>query len=305
MTQHSPVLEEDRRGSQRWRYTLRMTMSWGSQQITVYTSDISMSGVFLETNRCLPVGTEVGLDFELVSGGNPTPVHVEGTVARRVFAQRKDDQKHLVGVGVEFRKFHEGEALLQEVLTGLQHPAPHKNEQRTAARIPVSIPLTWGTSDACDQSGHLFDISVDGAFVIHAARTRAPGTRLYLRFEVPHQGRFREVKAVATVVRSVASEAAPADGMAVIFELSTVDVDYLHSFINRRLPSDQTPGRARSDRSRGQDEGRLSRLTRRAGTSITSSRGFSGGGQVRLKWIFKALCYTLPVMLVLLLLLLS
>ena len=278
-------------------------MGWGAQEVIAYTSDISMSGVFVETNRCLPVGTEVRLDFQLVNRGNSLPVSVQGTVARRVFTQRKDDPKHLVGIGVEFQKFLTGQELLREVLSTLRGTAPAKDEQRRSARIPVSIPITWGTSDACELAGHFSDISLDGSFIIHTNTPNSPGTRLYLRFEIPHLGRFREVKAVATVVRMVAEDDASPGGMAVIFELSTVDVDYLHSFITRRLPRDQTPGAPMSAESKSQLTSRLSNMAARARASVKRTRN-PGGHQIRLKWIAKALCYSLPVIFVFALLML-
>ncbi len=272
-------------------------MRWGNDEVTAYTSDISMSGVFVETNRCLPVGTMVSLDFQLVSGEDTLPVSVRGRVARRVFAQRKDDPKHLVGIGVEFRKFRVGEGLLRRVLATLGGTAPKKDDKRNGSRIPVSIPISWGTDDDCRQPGHFTDISVDGAFVIHSTIVQRPGTRLYIRFEVPHQGRFREVKAVATVVRTVNDGDAPA-GMAVIFELSTVDVDYLQAFITRRLPAGQAAGAAMTEESRGLLRQSLGRLASRAKTSNKRPRpGQPGGHEIRLRWIIKALCYTLPVML--------
>ena len=270
-------------------------MGWGSQEVTAYTSDISMSGVFVETNRCLPVGTEVLLDFQLVNAGESLPVSVQGTVARRVFTQRKDDPKHLVGIGVEFREFVAGEDLLREVLTRLEGAASPGHEQRQCARIPTSLPITWGTGEACELSGSFSDISVDGAFILQADARHAPGTRLHLKFEVPNQGRFREVKAMATVVRNVAAK--DAGGMAVVFELSSVDVDYLHSFITRRLPQGQAAGSSRTHGTTAQPRGGAPSLAARARPSMKKKRSKgSGVPQIRLRWIFKALCYTLPVL---------
>ncbi len=301
MSTCNALLADDRRGCERWRYTLCLTVSWGTQSISAYTSDISMSGMFVETNRCLPVGTAVRLDFRLVSGDATLPVSVDGVVARRVFAQRKDVSAPLLGIGVKFKEFHVGQGLLRKVLAGLRLSAPRGAERRGSARIPASIPVSWGRREACDQGGRLADLSVDGAFIIHTPTSHRPGTRLYLRFEVPHQGRLREVKAVATVVRSMAADGADG-GMAVIFELSTIDVDYLHAFIARRLPADQSPGKPMTAAAR---RGLLGRLT--AGLP---SRGGSGGGKedasglapIRLGWNFKALCYTVPAVLVVLLL---
>lgn len=300
MKTSNALLQDDRRACERWRFTLRLTVSWGNQSFSAYTSDISMSGVFVETNRCLPVGTAVRLDFKLVSGEDTLPVSVDGAVARRVFAQRKEVSAPLLGIGVQFKEFHVGEGLLRKVLAGLRVSAPHKDERRGSARIPASLPVSWGRSEACDQGGRLADLSVDGAFIIHTPASHKPGTRLYLKFEVLHQGSLREVKAVATVVRNVAADAA-AGGMAVIFELSTIDVDYLHAFIARRLPKDQSPGRPMAAAVR---QGLLDRLA----SSVAFSRRTTGAKEegsgrapIRLAWIFRALCYTVPLLLVVLL----
>lgn len=200
-----------------------------------------MSGLFVETALQLPMGTQVRIELQLLNSGKPDPVVVDGLVARCVEpAAAPPAEPALPGLGIHFERFVYGEQLLREVLDALERPMVSQQqaaaaEQRGSPRVRTGIHVLWGTEDPPTREGYISNLSDRGAFVVHTCDPCAEGTRVYLKFTIPHLGEPKEIRTVGTALRLRALEGL-VHGMGMVFELSAVDVEHLSAFLAGRHP---------------------------------------------------------------------
>lgn len=90
------------------RKTLRSQLIFedesGEGFIYFYSTDISLGGIFLESDIPLKVGTQVFLSFTLRDG--EPPIRGTGTVVR--LERNQEDQQPVVGMGLQFVELPEG-----------------------------------------------------------------------------------------------------------------------------------------------------------------------------------------------------
>lgn len=234
------VLDADRRAATRVRVTYRMVVRSAGEETTAFTTDVSVSGAFLETTRPLEVGAVAQLSFTVTQRNERHPVEAEGVVVRRLSVEEARQTGGLPGVGVAFTRFLWGGEAFAAALAGLLQeetalPAATRRRQRRAA---VGLPIWWG-HEGRRQAGVLTNLSAAGAFFIETEATVTAGAALNLWFEVPVDGRARPVKATARVTRVVSGRdpvtQAATSGMAVALEVSPFDHRTLAAFLDRRL----------------------------------------------------------------------
>jgi uncharacterized protein (TIGR02266 family) len=71
--------------------------------IYFYSTDISIGGIFLESDIPLNLNTQVSLSFSLQNG--TSPIHASGKVVR--VERTSDDSLPIVGMGLQFVKLSE------------------------------------------------------------------------------------------------------------------------------------------------------------------------------------------------------
>ena len=108
-------------------------------------------------------------------------------------------------------------------------------EQRRAPRVSLGIPVWWGDSDPPSFKGHLSNISETGALALYAGEMLPLGSRIFVGFKVPVDGRVVEVRGIARVMRAVPQKNSELHGMGLEFEASTMDIQTLSRFIEGRL----------------------------------------------------------------------
>lgn len=229
----------DRRGAMRWRCSMGVNLSWRGGELQALSSDISTSGVFVETAERIPRGTDVQLALELFHDGRPRPVEAQGLVTR---VTSGEDAGGLTGLGIHFESFQRGQQVLAAVLgelavdralTDPEQDAPATGmERRRSSREPTGIKVRWGVDEPTN-AGYISDLSDQGAFVLHTAEPCAQGTRLVVEFDISLHGELQTVHADATAVRLKALSGM-VHGMGLMFDLSTVDVRRLAAFLESR-----------------------------------------------------------------------
>ena len=221
--------------------TVRVRVVWDSGEITGYSTDVSSSGLFVETVQALPAGTNVRVEFSVTQQMGLTRIVAEGLVERCLRAGGDVDSSPLSGMGIRLDRFLFGGETLDHYVN--QHlravsatAARLADDRRRAPRVTVGFPLFWGPDDPPQREGFLSDLSATGCFIVGAAEP--VGTALHLWFELPISGRSVPIRALARVARVI-----PADGdlpaaMGLHFEPSSMDVEAfatISGFVDTRL----------------------------------------------------------------------
>src|SRR3954453_4928856 len=81
------------------RYPAHLRGALASEGPSYETANISAGGMFVQTDRDLPVGTTISVDLELPDDQRPTPVQVKIVHAA---APRADPSSTERGVGMQF-----------------------------------------------------------------------------------------------------------------------------------------------------------------------------------------------------------
>lgn len=217
-----------------WRVQLR----YGAEELLAHSSDVSASGMFLETRSPLPIGALLHLSFAVGGGSRREVVEAEAVVVRRVSPEEARQRGLLSGVGVAFSRILWGAEELDQAVRALARSNADQ-ARRATPPLAVGIPVHWGQDPRVRRhAGFLSNLSSGGAFFVEAEELLTRGSRLFLWFEVPVEGEPRIVRAAARVVRVAGEKAsAPAQprGMGITLEDSPVDQRALSSFLDGRL----------------------------------------------------------------------
>jgi Tfp pilus assembly protein PilZ len=201
----NPSPESERRQAPRVPLTVKVQLFFRGSEIQAYSTDISTTGIFVETPNPLPVGSVVLLGFTLAAGTRKT-IQAEGRVVQVRTAEAATAQGVLPGMGIMFQGFLFGKAdLAGELSNRLETLRRSRGRgKRDASRDPrflVGFPVLWGTKPPPTQVGFITEIEPGGAYVI-TENPQVPGAHLYLSFEVPTSGMPQKVRAVAHVTRA-------------------------------------------------------------------------------------------------------
>lgn len=227
--------KDERRRSVRLAIAVEALIHWRGGQFKAMTTDLSPSGILVESAEDLPKGAPVRVRFELAFGGRTGRVVADGRVARTVRSRRKSGV--IRGMGIRFDNVSTGETLLREYVEGRLKRTDtlimRFKERRTESRISVGIPVRWGTSPTPDQDGLLTNLSSTGSFFITGATGVDGGTRIYLTFDIVEGKKVEHVRAVGRVVRSTEG-ASGKTGLAVRFDVASMDVEAITWFVRQR-----------------------------------------------------------------------
>ena len=97
--------------------TLRVRLAWDVDECLGYSTNISLSGIYVETRDYLPEGTAVRVEFDLAEAGGLGRVYVDGAVARHIGEKEAEDRQLVPGVGIRFGEFVVGKFDLIRFLT--------------------------------------------------------------------------------------------------------------------------------------------------------------------------------------------
>jgi len=115
-------VEIDRRRSQRTDLIVRVDYATVDEIFSEFTSDINEGGLFIETEKPPPAGTEVSMQFTLPGG------HEAVTTVGRVVRVSAGEDSSPSGMGIEFETLSdEARDRINEIIRGLRagrSPAP-------------------------------------------------------------------------------------------------------------------------------------------------------------------------------------
>jgi len=211
--------------------TIQATVWWRGGELRAFTSDLSDGSVFLETAEPLATGTRVRVEFWVTSPSGQEKVNADGLVMRVGEVGTR-------GMAVQFDTFRAGftelKAFVDSQLQVYRGGAEAADDRRRAPRIPVGLPLKWGTSNPPRIDGYLSNLSSSGSYVVETEHPVQAGARIYMHFVLPIDGAARKVRAIATVARIQASDEEGFLGMGIAFDATTVDGEVIRQFVEER-----------------------------------------------------------------------
>jgi len=186
--------------------TVRTRIAWDGGEISGYSTDVSERGIFVETNRPLPAGTDVRVEFGVTRQGSVTRIVAEGRVTCSYLTGMEAGCSPIAGLGVQFDGFVFGEGDLTRYVTEQLRAvnaasAALEAERRSSPRVTVGFPVFFGTSTPPDREAFLGNLSATGCLVV--GYEEQVGTRLNLWFEYPSAGTSVSIRAAATVARII------------------------------------------------------------------------------------------------------
>src|SRR5689334_10431524 len=90
----------DRRDAPRFAARIRVRFRSVDELVTAYTGDLSRGGLFVSSERLLPIGTSVQIALELPDGG--PPAHLPAKVAYLLEPAQAATMGRPTGMGMEF-----------------------------------------------------------------------------------------------------------------------------------------------------------------------------------------------------------
>ncbi len=232
---------DERRVAERFQLTAQVRVVWAEGSLWGYSTDLSRSGVFVETPRRIPVDTEVRLDFIIFRQGLRETVEVKGRVARLEGSKAGAAAGEMRGLGIEFGEIDRGRDLLLDYLearlraASVQHSEDAERPSRQDVRLELGLPVLWGPDDSLDRQGVLLSLSSSGTFLHEAKELEPPGSRLHLWFELPVDARPKPLQTTAKVVRVVPVGGSEPAGMGLDLELSSAQSELVERFLEQRL----------------------------------------------------------------------
>ncbi len=200
----------DLRDSPRRPFTVELTVSWEGGEFTCSTVDMSLAGLFLETEEAVPVDTPIRFDGVLEVGGDRWRLLGLGEVARGVRVEDPAATAAIPGLGVRITEVFLGEDALTRALGEaaalLRENEPERGDRRSP-RILVGVPVRWGPTWPPDRDGYLSNVSSSGALVLASDEPLEPGSAIHLSLELPSGREISGVRTLATVVRRSESAA--------------------------------------------------------------------------------------------------
>jgi hypothetical protein len=214
----------DLRDSPRREFTVSLEVKWREGQFTCTTVDISLTGLFLETEEPIPVGTEVRFDGQLESAGEQWHLAGLGEVMRGVRIGDLDPVTPVPGLGVSIKEFFLGETALTDVLDEAAakiRAGTAEAKGRRAPRILVGLPARWGPTWPPDREGYLSNVSSTGALVLTVGDALEPGAAIHVSVDLPVGREVSPMRTLATVTRL--QEYTPIDGKGMGIEFAPVN----------------------------------------------------------------------------------
>jgi hypothetical protein len=244
MAQFLPHTE--RRRAPRVPLTVRVQLFYKGVEIQVYSTDISITGMFVETPQPLPVGSKLLLGFTIGSVERKT-IQAEGRVVQVRTPEDAATYGVLPGMGIMFQGFLFGRgdlaAEISERLDGLLDAAAlPPDEEPLDPRALVGFPVLWGPKPPPSNEGFIIELQGDQAYLV-SRNPESPGTHLYLSFELPTSGVPQRVRAIAQVVRSNRRNRRGEEpcGMGIWLDPTGLDdptvLDFMASHLRRRRES--------------------------------------------------------------------
>ena len=111
-------MASDNRGDRRVELDLEIDYSDLESFCQDYIRNISRGGLFIETRRPLPLGTELKLKFRLP--GSDIPIKTSGVVMWTVEAEEATDRKSAPGMGVKFGDLSEDDMAMIDRLVRIE-----------------------------------------------------------------------------------------------------------------------------------------------------------------------------------------
>lgn len=115
----SEVTGAERRRSHRAELVVRVDYATVDEMFSEFTRDINEGGLFIETEKPRPIGTEVTLHFNLPGSGEAL------STVGRVVRLGRGDHSNAPGMGVEFEELEpDDRRKINSIIRALRNDAP-------------------------------------------------------------------------------------------------------------------------------------------------------------------------------------
>ncbi len=203
-------------------------VDWSDGDFHGKATNISMKGLFVETEIGIDVGIAVMVEFSVVCAEGLERVVVSGQVARSFDAKDTFSGRMRSGVGIRFEMFLDGKReLARFIKERVQRAGARRDEQndrRRHPRVAVSLPVSWRAPTRRERHGYLLRMPAPGSFALESTTLVPTGTKLKINMELPAEdGPQERIEAWATV-SSLISSPEQAGGMVVDLDLSPVEL---------------------------------------------------------------------------------
>lgn len=214
----------DLRESPRRPFTVDLKVTWQGGEFSCSTVDISLAGLFIETEEPIPVGSSIRFEGMMEVAGDRWHLAGLGEVTRGVRIGDLDPDTPIPGLGVRTQEIYLGEGALTDALDEAAAEIRASVAERGARRSPrilVGVPVRWGPTWPPDRDGYLSNVSSSGALVLTADEPLEPGAAIHLSVELPTGREFSPLRTLATVARRAEPTAIEGHGMGIEFVAET------------------------------------------------------------------------------------
>ena len=229
-------------------------VDWSDGEVQGKGTNISMKGLFVETEERIAVDTPVMVEFSVITDEELARVVASGHVVRCFDARDTISGRMRSGLGIRFEMFLAGKRSLKRFVRERSQNTRSVHgmrvERRSHRRVAVSLPVSWQARGRPTRHGYLLRMPTPGLFALESKTLVATGTSLEICLALPGEpGECIEAKAE---VRSLISTLDQAGGMVVEMDLSPVDMALVNRYAKRfgDGPTSDPADAPRSERAR-------------------------------------------------------
>ncbi len=203
-------------------------VDWSGGEIRGKATNISMKGLFVETEGVIDVDEPVMIEFAVIVDEEPRTVIASGHVVRAFDATDTISGRIRSGLGIRFELILSGKGSLKAFIRQRARRAMEGHnlrvERRSQARVDASLPVAWKAGRAGDwRHGYLLRLPANAGFVVETPTLVSTGTRVMIRVDLPVKTGDARIDARARVAGLMSSQD-QAGGMIVDLDLNPVDV---------------------------------------------------------------------------------
>lgn len=208
-------------------------IDWADGEIQGKATNLSMKGLFVETESRIDMETPVMVEFSVIRGDDLVRIVASGQVVRCFDAKDTISGRMRSGLGIKFEMFLAGKRALKRfvVQRSRSQAAGHRMrvERRSNQRVAVSLPVSWTVRGQKRRHGYLLRMPTSGLFALESTTLVATGSELDVHLALPGEAGEEKISASAKVT-SLISTLDQAGGMVVEMDLSPVELAMVNRY---------------------------------------------------------------------------
>lgn len=208
-------------------------IDWADGEIQGKATNISMKGLFVETEARVEMEIPVMVEFSVIRGEDLARIVASGQVVRCFDAKDTISGRMRSGLGIKFEMFLAGKRSLKRfvIQRSRSQAAGHQMrvERRSHQRVSVSLPVSWYVRGQKPRHGYLLRMPTPGFFALESSTLVATGSELDIRLALPGEASGERISATAKVT-SLISALDQAGGMIVEMDLSPVELAMVNRY---------------------------------------------------------------------------